>query len=113
MRRTMKGGFWETLTNAWEKTKQSATNAYGSVTGTQTTQPSSYVPSTTYGGKRKRRATRRKMRGGNYSDNISLTNLAANAGPFTGKTAQPHNLVGGKTRRHRRKRSHKRSHRRH
>jgi len=110
----MKGGFWETLSNAWEKTKEGASNAYGSVTGAQTTQSSSYIPSTSYGGK-KRRKTRRKMRGGNYSDNMSSSNLASNASPFTGKTAEPHNWVGGKTRRHRRKRSHrnKRSHRRH
>lgn len=118
MRRTKRGGFWETLNNAWEKTKESASNAYGSLTGSSTTTSSSYIPyttsssSTTYGGKKKR-MSRRKMRGG-YSDNISLNNLAANASPFTGKTAQPHTWVGGKTRRHRRNRSHKnrRSHRR-
>jgi len=108
----MKGGFWETLTSAWEKTKQTASNAYGSVTGSSTNQvpttTSTYVPSSTatYGGKKKR-TYRRKMRGGNVEDNISLNNLAANAEPFSGITAQPHNWVGGKTRRYRRKRSHK------
>jgi hypothetical protein len=108
----MKGGFWETLTNVWEKTKQTASDAYGSVTGAPSTQSSTYVPSSTYGGK-KRRMSRRKMRGG-YADNISLNNLAANAAPFTGNTAQPHTWVGGRTRRNKRKRSHrnKRSHRR-
>jgi hypothetical protein len=115
----MRGGFWETLTNAWEKTKQTASNAYGSVTGSSMNQvpttTSTYVPSTTttYGGKKKR-TSRRKMRGGNVEDNMSLNNLAAHAAPFSGTTAQPHNWVGGKTRRHRRKRSYKnrRSHRR-
>jgi len=40
----------------------------------------------------------RKMKGG-YKDNISTTDLAAHAAPFSGPTAQPHNLVGGRTRR--------------
>lgn len=119
-RRTMKGGFWESITSAWEKTKQAATNAYGSVSGasvsgTPSTQTytSTSVPSTTYtppayGGKKKK-TMRRKMRGGNVADNISLNNLASDAAPFSGKTAQPHTWVGGKTRRRR----HKRSHRKH
>ena len=110
----MKGGFWENLTNAWAKTKETASNAYGSITAAPTTQTSSYAPSSTYGGKKKR-MSRRKMRGGNYSDNTSLNNLAANAAPFAGKTAQPNTWVGGKTRRHTtRKRGNKnrRSHKR-
>lgn len=107
--RRMKGGFWESLTSAWEKTKQSATNAYGSVSGSNTT--ATTTPPPAYGGKKKR-TSRRIMRGGNIEDNISLTNLASRAAPFTGNTAQPHNLVGGKTRRRRRhSRKHRRSHR--
>lgn len=124
MRRTrrMKGGFWESVTAAWEKTKQAASNAYSSVSGATTsgaTMPSStYTPPATptapaynpsvYGGKKKR-TVRRKMRGGNIADNMSLTNLASQAAPFSGKTAQPHTWVGGKTRRHKR-RYHKKSH---
>ncbi len=38
------------------------------------------------------------MKGG-YKDNISETGLAASAGPFSGPTAQPQKMVGGKTRR--------------
>jgi hypothetical protein len=45
------------------------------------------------GGKIKRRI----MKGG-YQDNISVTGLASTASPFSGPTAQPHQMVGGKTR---------------
>ena len=44
----------------------------------------------------------RKMKGG-FHDNTSTTDLAANAAPFSGPTAEPHNLVGGRTRRRGRK----------
>ena len=55
-----------------------------------------------------------KMRGGQYKDNISLTNIASKAAPFSGETARPHNMVGGpvrmlgggKSKRHNKKRSH-------
>jgi hypothetical protein len=47
-----------------------------------------------YGGKTKKPG----MKGG-YKDNISETGLAASAAPFSGPTAQPHKMVGGKTRR--------------
>ena len=48
------------------------------------------------------------MRGG-YSDNMSMTNLASRAAPFSGATARAQAYVGGRrTRRH-----HKKSHRRH
>ena len=53
----------------------------------------------TYGGKT-RRNKRKHMKGG-YSANSSTTGLAATAAPFSGKTAQPHNWVGGKTRKRR------------
>jgi hypothetical protein len=109
----MKGGFWDTLTNAWESTKKAASDAYGSATGsTTTTTTSSYVPpppattTTTYvaptSGGRKRS---KKMRGG-YGDNISLTNLASRAAPISDiKSAQPLTTVGGRrTKRHRRHR---------
>jgi hypothetical protein len=118
----MKGGFWETITNAWQKTKESASNAYNSMAGTTPTQ-STYVPAqpaaapapapayttTSYGGKKRRTMRRKRMRGG-YTDNISLSNLASNAASFTGVTAQPHTWVGGKTKRNRR-RHHKKSRR--
>lgn len=105
--RTMKGGFWETLTNAWESTKKAASGAYSSATGavsgatttpTTTTTPPPATTSTGYMGGRKRS---RRMRGG-YSDNISLTGLAASAAPISDiKSAQPLTIVGGRTRKRR------------
>jgi hypothetical protein len=111
----MKGGFFESLTSAWESTKKAASDAYNSATGSatgSTTSSSTYVPpppattTPTYvpptSGGRKRS---RKMRGG-YSDNIALTGLAASASPISDiKSAQPLTTVGGRrTKRHRRHR---------
>ena len=123
-RRTMKGGFLDTLTNwgssltqgassLWEKTKQatsSATSSLSSSTPSYTSTPSYNAPTqpmttSSYGGKTRRR----RMRGG-FKDNTPSTGLAAHAASFSGETAKPHNLVGGRTRRH--KRRGKRSHRR-
>ena len=127
--RTMKGGFWNSLTqgfsDAWEKTKKATTDAYSSATGspsstysppTTTTTYSQPTTTTTYsqptttgymGGKTKRR----RMRGG-FKDNTPTTGLANHAAPFSGKTAQPHNWVGGKTKRrkHRHSKSYRRRH---
>ena len=83
----------DTASSAWDKTKSATSGAYDSATGTTT-------PSTTstFGGKRKRS---RKMRGG-FSDNTPTTGLAYHASPISGiKSAQPHNLVGGKTKKRR------------
>jgi hypothetical protein len=116
----MKGGFLDTLSNwgsslsqgassIWEKTKQATSSATTGLTPTPsptftstTTQP---MTSSTYGG----RTRRRRMRGG-FKDNTPTTGLASHAASFSGETAQPHNWVGGKTRRHRRKgrKSHRR-----
>ena len=86
----------DTASSAWNKTKSATSGAYDSATGTT---PSTTYPSTTstLGGKRKRS---RKMRGG-FSDNTPTTGLAAHASPISGvKSAQPHNWVGGKTKKH-------------
>jgi len=78
----------------WNKTKESASSSYGSLSGsTSTPTTTSYIaPASTQGGKRRKRS-RRKMRGG------------MNAAPISGiHTAQPQVWVGGRrTRRHRRK----------
>jgi hypothetical protein len=65
-------------------------------------------PAPTYGG-RKRKS--RRMRGG-YSDNMSMTNLASRAAPFSGETARPQAYVGGR-RTKRRCHKHKGSRKRH
>ena len=67
-----------------------------------------------YGGKKGKR--RRTMRGGDYSDNISTTNLAANAAPFSNGNTATAPYVGGRTRRrrhHRHNKSCKKSCRKH
>ena len=127
--RTMKGGFFESLTQGatdlWEKTKKASSDAYSSATGSttgSTTSSSSYMPppppptpatsSTGYmGGRMRGRKRSRKMRGG-YGDNISLTGLAASAAPISDiKTAQPLTTVGGRRtkRRHGGKHRHNKS----
>lgn len=113
--RTMKGGFWDSLTqgfsSAWEKTKNAASSATSSLTGSPTTTSSTFTPApttsvqpmttSTYGGRSRRRRTR-----GGFKDNTPTTGLAAHAASFSGPTAKPHNLVGGRTkRRHRHSKS--------
>lgn len=113
--RTMKGGFWDTLSkgfsDTWQKTKKATSDAYSSATGSSTqtptptpaptpapapmtTQPAAPTSSGYMGG----RTRRRRMRGG-FKDNTPTTGLAAHAASFSGETAQPHNWVGGRTRR--------------
>ena len=56
------------------------------------------------------------MRGGNFTDNTPRTGVASTASPITGiKSAQPHNLVGGRSRRRSHKHRHSKScrHRKH
>jgi len=79
----------------WNKTKQSASSGYSSISGTAPA--ATYIPPpSTQGGKRRR--SRRKMRGG------------MNAAPISGiHTAQPQVWVGGRrTRRRRKSRHHRR-----
>ena len=109
--RTMKGGFWDTLSkgfsDTWQKTKKATSDAYSSATGSltptptpvptpapMTPQPAASTSSGYMGG----RTRRRRMRGG-FKDNTPTTGLAAHAASFSGETAQPHNWVGGRTRR--------------
>jgi hypothetical protein len=112
-RRTMKGGFWDSLTQAWEKTKKASSDAYSSATGSTSTPlpPASSTPpppTSTSTGYMGGRTKRRRMRGG-FKDNTSTTGLASRAALFSGQTAQPHNLVGGRTKRRHRKHRHTKS----
>ena len=128
--RNMKGGFWDNIgstlsgwgtsisqgaNSAWDKTKKATTSSTSTYTPTTTstyTSPSTtstYTPSTqssynTTGGRRKRVRTKKNKYGGSYRSNISLTNMASTAASFSGKTAQPHVWVGGKTKRRHHKR---------
>ena len=124
----MKGGFLDYLNDAWEKTKKATTGAYNKsgltgtapttytpppapttpttlppTTPTNPTTPSTPTTPSAYGGKTRRRRRRRHMKGG-FKDNTPTTGLAVYAAPFSGSTAQPHNWVGGRTKkRHHRK----------
>lgn len=125
--RRMKGGFLESLSNtlssgwnsvsqgassAWDKTKNAASSAYLSATSPATPIPATPIPaapipppapipSSPLAGGKKRKS--KKMRGG-YASNTTLTGLSASASPISGiKTAQPHNWVGGRTKRRRTK----------
>ena len=98
--RTMKGGFWNSLTDMFKK-KPAATPESSSEPSHESSANS--VPLT--GGRRRRRTRRmcrrRTMRGG-YSASHSLNDLAATASPFSGnKTAQPQVWLGGRSRKHR------------
>ena len=123
----MRGGMWpfsgdgsdssSSNGEGWmDSLKKNASSASGwltsdSATPTTTTTTSTTENSTsTYGGKRRKQKSRR-MRGG-YSDNMSMTNLASRAAPFSGETARAHSYVGGK-RTKRRCHKHKGSRRRH
>ena len=113
-RRTMKGGFWDTLsgwgssisssaTGLWQKTKDATSSATSNLTlskanptsSTFTSAPTtSFQPMVTGG-----RTRTRRMKGG-FKDNTPTTGLVAHAASFSGPTAQPHNWVGGRTRKY-------------
>ena len=123
-RKTMKGGFWDSLSNAWEQTKKASSSAYNSAASSVTSAPTpaptpkptptpASAPSPTpssfpvTGGRRRRTSKR-----GGYSAKTPLNGLASTSSPFSGKTAQPQVWVGGKTRRrhkHSKSCKHKRS----
>lgn len=127
--RKMRGGFLESLSqslsNAWNKTKSAASGAYNSASSSASSTPA-YTPSTSYtpstpaysapatsnstyvpSGGRKRTRKHRKMRGG-FTDNTPTNGLASRASPISDiKTAQPHNWVGGRSRRRHSRRSRK------
>ena len=127
-RRSRRGGDWMSP-STWFGSKKPDDTGYGSTgsmgstdygstgtTGYGSTGTTGYgsTGTTGYGGKKGKR--RRSMRGGDYSDNISLTNLASNAAPVSGTPTASALYVGGRTRRrrhHRHNKSCKKSCRKH
>jgi hypothetical protein len=116
--KTMRGGVWpfdsgegaDSSGDGWfGSLKKNASSASGWLTSDSSTPTTTTTttPSTVGGRKRKSR----RMRGG-YSDNMSLTNLASRAAPYSGETARAQAYVGGK-RTKRRCHKHKGSRRRH
>ena len=105
--RSRRGGDWSDP-SSWFGSKKSDTNvppapAYPPPASSNMGASSSMG----YGGKKGKR--RRTMRGGDYSDNISLNNLASNAAPFSNGNTATAPYVGGRTRRHRHTKSCKKS----
>ena len=113
--KTMKGGFLEDISNTlsgwgssisqgassmWQKTKDATSSLTGSTSSTYTSPATTSPMTTSFGGKHRR--SRRHMRGG-FQDNTPTTGLAAHAASFSGPTAQPQTIVGGRTRRRGRK----------
>ena len=106
------GGMWDSLTtgaaDAWKKTKDSASSLGRSAQSSppppplpppqSSTMAAASVPSndTTMGGRR-----RRRHRGGSCHANTSRTNLASTAAPYSGQSASPQIIVGGRTRKRR------------
>ena len=124
-RNRMKGGFLNSLTSwgssLWNKTTASLTGenkppatyeqppatydqppatSYQSSETTETTE----TPSNSYGGKSKKR----RMKGG-LKGYTPTTGLASHGTSFSGPTAKPHTMVGGKTRKRHCGRKHKHS----
>jgi len=87
--------WWNSASGATSRWWDSASNWVKSKTSSAPQAPA-------HGGTRKKRA----KRGGGFSDNIALTGLAAMASPFSGPTAEPKTIVGGKSRRNIRRRKH-------
>ena len=81
-----------------------AQSQYNPSTSQYNPSTSQYNPSSqpNYGGKKRRS---KRMRGG-YHSNSSSSSLS-NSMPFSGSTAKPHSMVGGRTRRYKHKRSRK------
>lgn len=101
--------WFDSLSSSLKNTYENAKKAVSSTL--QPSQPLYGAPQSPYGstgGKRRRKSKR--MRGGNFVDNMSRSGLASSAAPITGiRSAQPHNLVGGKSRRRSRKHKHSKS----
>jgi hypothetical protein len=115
-RKTLRGGF--SLSDSWNNFTQGASNMFGKAktsvglsSSSSSTNPTTNYSSTpsnvsnnvSYGGK----SRRRRMRGG-IKGYTPTTGLAAHGASFSGPTAKPHTMVGGKTRK-RRKHKHSKS----
>ena len=101
-------GSWSDWLTGKKPDQQQQYNLYGQQ---QTTYPPPVSTGYGYGGRKGKR--RRSMRGGNYSANTSLTDLAASAESVSGVPTATASYVGGRTRRRRHRKSCKKSCRKH
>lgn len=99
-RRKMKGGFLDQLSSFSDSISQGASSLWAKTKNAASglTSGSSSSNYTSAGGK----TTRKRQRGG-FHDNTQLTGLASTASEFSGPSAKPNNVVGGKSKRRRRK----------
>ena len=88
----------DSASSAFNKTQNAYNSGTGSPSYTAPRQPYTQPYIQRVGGKNKGKKRSRKMRGG-YGDNIALTGLAASASSISDiKSSQPLNIVGGKRR---------------
>lgn len=93
----------DSLGRAGNYLSESIKKVYNKVTGKPEQPTGLFGTSAPVGGKRRRK------RGG-YMANTPLNGIASNASPYNGvKTAQPHNWVGGKSRKSYRKNKNRRN----
>lgn len=88
------------LSNTFESVKKAVGDLISY--GKQSAESLTTTKSPLEGGRRSRNKSRsmsRKVMKGGYTDNIAVSGLAANAAPFSGETAKPQTMVGGKSRR--------------
>ena len=119
--KTMKGGFWESITGMFTKKSATPTTTSSTTTSSTVSSPTTSSPATSTlesitsqftGGRRRgtrrrtirrtiRRMQRRTMKGG-FSASRSINDIASTASSFVGnKTAQPQVWLGGRSRKHR------------
>ena len=102
------GGFFDNIKGMFSsKPKTTPAQTYGTAPtqtyGTTPAQTYGTAPTQTYGTAPVTSGVGGKKRGGGYKANTPLNGLAFSAAPVSGfKTAQAHNMVGGKTRRRKR-----------
>lgn len=110
--KTMKGGFWESITGMFTKKSASPTTTSSTMSSPTTSSPATStlesISSQFTGGRRRgtRRRTRRRMQRrtmkGGFSASRSINDIASTASSFVGnKTAQPQVWLGGRSRKHR------------
>ena len=104
------GGLWDTITSGTQSMVESAKKSAQKIS-TPTPPPASLTPapappppppaSTIAASQVPMGGRRRYKKGGSYHSNYSRTNLASSAAPYSGKSASPQVIIGGRTRKRR------------
>jgi hypothetical protein len=107
--RSRRGGSWDDPTSWFGSKKPDDTGSQTTSAYTPTPPPPAYTPPTSSGMGGRKGKRRRTMRGGDYSDNTPLNDLAATAAPFSNGNTATAPYVGGRTRRRRHRHRHTKS----